>query len=222
MFFSSLTGLLAGTLHVISGPDHLAAITPFAIENHKKSWYTGLLWGVGHTSGVWIVGALAFLFREFIPIDLISSVSERLVGLMLIGVGIWGIRKALVNKVHFHDHKHEEGIHAHFHVHTGEESHQHPVNHQHTHAPLGIGILHGLAGSSHLVGVLPALLLPDKASAVAYLLSYGIGSIVSMIGFSYLIGAFSRKLVSSARAYSRMLMSFAIAAIAVGVVWLVI
>ena len=99
MLISSFTGFLAGIIHVISGPDHIAAIAPFAIDKNKKSWLTGLFWGIGHTSGVWLIGIFAFLLREVLPIDLISSLSERMVGLVLIGIGIWGIRKALITKV---------------------------------------------------------------------------------------------------------------------------
>lgn len=46
-----LAGLVAGILHVLTGPDHLATVGTLAIEERWRSWVTGLVWGVGHTSG---------------------------------------------------------------------------------------------------------------------------------------------------------------------------
>ena len=40
--FPLFAGIIAAVLHVISGPDHLAAVTPFAIESKKKAWKVGL------------------------------------------------------------------------------------------------------------------------------------------------------------------------------------
>ena len=40
--FPLFAGIIAAMLHVISGPDHLAAVTPFAIESKRKAWKIGL------------------------------------------------------------------------------------------------------------------------------------------------------------------------------------
>ena len=72
----ALTGLAAGFIHVITGPDHLAAIAPLSVNNKRSTWLIGFRWGLGHTSGVFIIGMLAMIFREIIPVDLISSYSE--------------------------------------------------------------------------------------------------------------------------------------------------
>ena len=55
-----------------------------------------------------------------------------------------------------------------------------------SHALTGLGLLHGLAGGSHFLAVLPALALP-LPNALAYLISYLSGSLVSMILFTCLI-----------------------------------
>jgi len=220
MIIPSFTGFLAGILHVVSGPDHLAAVAPFAVENRGKSWFTGMLWGIGHTGGVWLIGMLAFLFREILPIDLISTYSERMVGLVLIFIGIWGMRKALKTRVHYHEHQHAGIEHAHFHVHEKIENHEHLQIHRHSHAPLTIGILHGLAGSSHFLGVLPALMLPTTASAVAYVVSYGVGSIASMILFTHVIGLFAKKYAKTTFSYTTILIGLSIMAMVVGIYWL--
>lgn len=223
MLISSFTGCIAGILHVISGPDHVAAIAPFAAQKKEKTWQIGFFWGIGHTAGVWLVGILALLLREVLPLELISSWSERLVGVVLIAIGLWGVRRALKTKIHYHEHQHgESGKHGHFHFHQVGEEHPHSGSHQHTHAPLGIGVLYGLTGSSHFLGVLPALMLPTGIDALAYILFFGLGSILAMSLFSYVVGLLTRKMATTLPAYKGMLLTFAFLAIGIGVVWLII
>lgn len=220
MIFSSLTGFLAGILHVVSGPDHLAAVAPFAAEKPQHSWQTGLLWGIGHTGGVWVIGILFFLMRELIPVELLSSWSERLVGIVLIAVGLWGLRQAFRHKIHAHAHAHDGDTHVHFHTHeNAKRDHSHAAHH-HAHAPLGIGVLHGLAGSSHLIGVLPALMLPSRFASIGYVVAYGLGSIVAMSFFSYLIGFLTQRFAVTTQVYNRVLGGFAVLAIGVGLFWI--
>src|SRR2546429_1136483 len=166
-----LTGLLAGIVHVWSGPDHLAAIAPLAVRRPKQTWIPGSKWGLGHSAGVAIVGVLSLLLRDLIPMDLISNWGERLVGVMLLAIGAWALRKAF--KVHAHEHEHDGDRHIHMHSHSHKVAHQDPeAHHGHTHAAFGIGLLHGLAGSSHFLGVLPILLMPTRVDAITYLLTF--------------------------------------------------
>src|SRR5438445_12754759 len=151
-----LSGLIAGVGHVWSGPDHLAAIAPLAVREPRRSWLPGLRWGLGHSAGVAVIVVLSLMLRELLPIDLLSSWGERFVGVMLIGIGLWGVRKALQNTVHTHEHEHGGERHVHVHAHS-QKTHHAESAHRHTHAAFGIGILHGLAGSSHLLGILPLL-----------------------------------------------------------------
>ena len=43
--FPLTAGILASVLHVITGPDHLAAVTPFAIEIKEKSMESWFILG---------------------------------------------------------------------------------------------------------------------------------------------------------------------------------
>lgn len=221
MIIAPLTGFLAGIVHVLSGPDHIAAVAPFTLERQTKSWLTGFYWGIGHSTGVWVIGILVFLLREVIPVDLISTWSERFVGVMLIGIGLWGMRKALRHKLHYHEHTHNGEKHAHFHAHQARERHHRQGDHKHSHLPMGIGLIHGLAGSSHLLGILPALMLPTREASIAYILGFGIGSIFAMSGFSWLLGKMMRRLgEKSVPVYNWMAMGFAMMAIGVGIAWI--
>jgi high-affinity nickel permease len=67
MILPSLSGLVAGTVHVVSGPDHLAAIAPLSAEGKTGSWRIGFRWGLGHSSGVLLVGLISLLLREVLP-----------------------------------------------------------------------------------------------------------------------------------------------------------
>lgn len=219
------TGLVAGALHVLSGPDHLAAIAPLAVDSRRSVWRAGFLWGVGHTSGVLLVGALTLLLRELLPIERFSSFSERAVGAALIVVGIWGFRRALRMRVHLHAHQHDGTRHAHVHVHDARHEHAPAVDaqpaHDHMHASFSFGILHGFAGSSHVFGILPALAFATRSQATAYLASYGIGTVAAMTGFSALVGVMATRARFRGTAFYRnLLYGCSTAAVIVGGFWL--
>ena len=38
------------------------------IESKKKAWKVGLLWGIGHLTGMLAIGVLFLLFKDLIPI----------------------------------------------------------------------------------------------------------------------------------------------------------
>ena len=89
------------------------------------------------------------------------------------------IRTAFGLNIHTHHHNHENGKkHQHLHLHLrGRKKHS-----RHSHASTSLGILHGLAGASHLLAVIPALALPPLG-AFLYLTFYLLGSVVAMVVF---------------------------------------
>ena len=99
MFAALLAGLTAGLIHVLSGPDHLAAVAPLA-GGRGRAWRAGFLWGLGHSGGVLAVGLLALALRGALPIDALSSWSERIVGVTLVGIGLWGFTRVLRGPIH--------------------------------------------------------------------------------------------------------------------------
>jgi ABC-type nickel/cobalt efflux system permease component RcnA len=215
-----LTGLIAGVIHVWSGPDHLAAIAPLAVRTQKRAWSPGLRWGIGHSAGVAAVGLLSLWLRDLLPVKLLSSWGERIVGVMLCGIGLWALRKAL--KVHAHEHQHDGTVHVHMHAHAQPVKHEKVEAHRnHTHAAFGIGVFHGLAGSSHFVGVLVALAFPTLAQAIGYLVAFGVGTVLSMASFSSIIGLLgSRCAIGSTRVYRGLMGFCAVTALVVGGFWL--
>jgi len=216
---SALTGLLLGAWHVVSGPDHLAAVTPLVLgpdhghdpraplSNDRGHARIGLAWGLGHASGVWLVGLVLLAFGSLIPLELVGVWSERIVGVAIVAVGIWGLWRVRHNwgTDESHDHDHDHG-HQH-HAGAGSRS------------ALGIGLLHGVAGSSHLYGLLPALALA-ASERVSYLIGFGIGSIVAMGLFAGLLGLVVGRLPGSKATVRRWtLLVASIAAVIIGTAW---
>ena len=176
------TGVLAGFVHVISGADHLIAMAPSAINSPKKALKNSFSWGLGHSSGVLLLAFLAIFIKDITPLNKFSNIAEFLVGISLLIVGVIAIKNSFQLSMHSHSHKHKNGsAHRHYHFHTREQK-----NNKHSHALTGLGLLHGIAGGSHFLAVLPALALP-LISACFYLISYLIGSLISMNLFTCLI-----------------------------------
>lgn len=192
--FPLFAGILAAALHVISGPDHLAAVTPFAIESKKKAWKVGLFWGVGHILGMLLIGVLFLFFKELIPVETISTNSEKIVGIILIALGVWIFYKIFKKeKIHEHIHVHSENnpiIHKHQHLHTSKNTH----NHKHSNlkqgifASLSVGFIHGLAGIAHFLLFLPVIGFGTVIDSVKYILGFAIGTLFAMISFAFVIG----------------------------------
>ena len=193
--FAAIAGFSAGLIHVLSGPDHLAAVAPFAAEKDRGQWRAGFRWGLGHTLGVLLIGLLLVTIGGVLPIQAISAYSERVVGLMLIAVAIWAFIRARSPRPH---------------------------EHAAAGASFGVGLLHGVAGSSHLFGVLPALALPTWREQILYLSGFGVAAIVGMTAFASLVGmlamnATGRRVIE----YRGFLYACSLSALVVGGFWLV-
>jgi hypothetical protein len=211
-----VTGALAGLFHVLSGPDHLAAIAPLAVDGRRRGWIAGWTWGVGHASGVVVVALLGVLLRESLPpLELLSAWSERVVGAALVGIGLWALSRCL--RVGRAWHQHGQTLHDHVHVQAG------PVwirRLGHAHASFLMGVLHGVAGSSHFFGVLPALALPTTGAAVLYISAFGVGTVAAMTLFAAAVGSTVVRGLHGPRAHRTMMTAAALLAMVVGGVWL--
>jgi len=213
-----VTGALAGLFHVLTGPDHLAAVAPLAAEDRERGWIAGWTWGVGHASGVVVVAAVAVLLRGILPpLDVISAWSERVVGGALVAIGLW----ALLRSLRIGPSRHVHGAVAHDHVHV-QAGPRWVRRLGHAHASFYMGILHGVAGSSHFFGVLPALALPTRGAALLYICAFGVGTVAAMTAFAAAIGAVGFRTRNLAWAHRGMLLAASVVALSVGAWWLVV
>lgn len=213
-------GFTAGLLHVVAGPDHIAALAPLAVRNRAQSVRTGAIWGSGHGTGVVILGSTGIGAKQFVDIHWISDRSEIIVGFMLLGIGFWALRQTLrlhslgfgSRRVHSHDDEenapdpNEKNIRI-----------QEDVKLQHS-AAFGVGVLHGAAGTGHLFGVLPSLALPPL-QAIVYLVSYLIAAVMAMAGVGFILGSVGE--YGGPRAILYMMGVSSLGAILVGLVWII-
>ncbi len=227
--FPLTAGLIASILHVIAGPDHLAAVAPFAIESKRKAWKIGLFWGIGHLAGMIAIGLLFAIFKEIIPVEEISMYSEQLVGVVLVGIGCWALYR-IFKKRKRHKHLH---VHAEYEpvIHSHEHHHDHNSSHHHVHseklkqnnlASFSVGILHGLAGISHFLLFLPVLGFETQSDSIAYVIGFGAGILVAMITFAFVIGKVSSiaKNGHSDMFFNGIRMAGGLFAIVIGIYWI--
>ena len=212
-----LSAALAGVVHVLAGPDHMAAVAPLAIAGRRRGWIAGWTWGAGHASGVVLVAVLAVLLRDVMPpINLISSWGEMLVGGALIAVGLWALRSGL--GIADTPHAHNGVPHVHVLVNRGPALARRLG---HAHAAFFMGILHGVAGTSHFLGVLPALALPTRAASLTYVLVFGLATVGAMTLFAAAVGlAAGRSTIRGTAAHRALVFTGAAVAIFVGSYWM--
>ncbi|MEM1417659.1 MAG: hypothetical protein AAGH15_22365, partial [Myxococcota bacterium] len=74
ILLAAFGGLAAGAVHVLTGPDHLAAVVPLAAQarqrGERRGFAVGVLWGLGHGLGVVLLGGLGALLRSAIDVDI--------------------------------------------------------------------------------------------------------------------------------------------------------
>ena len=220
-----LAGLAAGLIHVWSGMDHLAALTPLSFGKGHRAAITGASWGLGHSTGVVAVALAGVALKSVMDIHDLSSVAERLVGLVLIALGAWGIRRALRMHLHVHIHTHDGEAHTHLHTHAdGHAIAAAPVSHQHTHAAVAVGTLHGFAGAGHFLAVLPAIGLRTWTESLSYLGTFALGTVIGMAGFAALIGWSSLRAQhhGGERLAQKLMFGAGSLSISVGMAWIIL
>ena len=192
------TGFMQGFAHVISGPDHMVALTPIAVKNAPSARYLGFMWGLGHGFGSILIGGIfvAFGLNEQ---SSFFSWSEVVVGLTLMCLGIWGIKNA-----------------SNFSTSTASALSLKPNISMVT--AFGVGALHGLAGVSHLLLAVPALAL-TRMEAASYLVAYFLAAILAM----FLFGIFLEKisLRSNYRLMRNLMLFVSLLTFVVGLIWVI-
>lgn len=221
------TAFVLGFLHALE-VDHMIAVTAFVATRPAMAVAArfGLRWGLGHSAAVFLAGA-ALLATGVRWSERYDAWGEALVGVMLIGVGIWAIRTT--RRLHFHGPA-EHGDHAHLHAHAPDSSghrhdHPHPGGshaHDHRRGITMVGLVHGLAGTSAVVALVPVTLVNRTLVGVGYLLAFGLGTILAMTIFAVAAATAMRTAAARSLALGRNLSSaVGGAGVLVGVWWIV-
>ena len=147
-------GLLLGMQHATEA-DHLAAVASLAgrARSLKAGLCHGIAWGMGHALMLLLVaGVLASLGWAFSP--LIAGNLERVVGAMLIVLGVGALRRLRHERIP-------------------------PSSHHLPWRSVAVGMVHGLAGSAALA-LLAGQSMLSPAGMLVYVAIFGLGSILGM------------------------------------------
>lgn len=213
LFLTYATALLLGTLHAIEA-DHMAAVTAFAVRRPgaASALRFGVRWALGHGGAIVLTGTALILLGVHLPAGT-SHWLERLVGIVMVGLGAWTIRGA--RALHAHTHSHDGIAHAHVHSHAIAE------DHDHGHAVTAVGLLHGLAGSGSAVALIPLVGFESPASGILYLVLFAIGTVGGMALYGLVAGIVVGRTAASSVRLARLLAHVTGAfTIAIGLVWL--
>jgi high-affinity nickel-transport protein len=187
-----LLGLFLGMRHS-TDPDHVVAVSTIASRERSvgQGALIGILWGVGHTLTIFLVGSGIILFGLVIP-PRVGLSMEFSVALMLIFLGVLNLTGALrwLTKrfTPLEGRKTFETANFAPPVNTSEgrrldgplERLMARYGAYQVFRPLFIGLVHGLAGSA-AVALLVLSTIRTPLWAIAYLLVFGIGTILGMM-----------------------------------------
>lgn len=208
------TALLLGSLHALEA-DHMAAVTSFAVRRPgiRESVRFGVRWSIGHGGAIVLIGAGILLLGLQLP-DAAGHWLERLVGLVMIGLGAWTFRGA--GALHAHAHSHAGGdTHAHLHSHAIHD------DHDHGHAVTAVGLLHGLAGSGGAIALIPLVGFESPGAGIIYLVLFALGTIGGMALYGLLAGlVLGRAADGSVRIARFVARATGIFTMVIGFVWL--
>jgi len=139
-----VVGFFLGMRHA-TDPDHVVAVSTFVSREKSiaRAGWIGVLWGIGHTITILIVGAAIILFGFVIPPRL-GLALEFSVALMLILLGVLNLTGAMrwisqkLSPTHpappagsfsEHSHVHLHGAHLHVHSHSHADDAEHHAPH---------------------------------------------------------------------------------------------
>lgn len=224
---SAWAGLAAGCLHTLAGADHLAALTPLTIgRSHLQASLLGALWGFGHSTGQLILGLLMVVLKDRFTalVPALSKWGGTTVGLTLLAIGAMGIYESF-----FEEHEAHEEEAATVGVSSAADAFTSGVEVQAGGvlaakqdrrgfglATFATGIVYGLQPDALFV-IVPALALPTKLAATAYILMFVVGTVTAMGAYTGIIGATSAAIKKSNSGLTKKLSGIAaFAAIAIG------
>lgn len=195
-------GFFLGMRHA-TDPDHVIAVTTIVSRERRvgRAAGIGILWGLGHTVTIVVVGGAIVLFDVVIPAR-IGLTMEFFVAAMLMLLGVLSIsaivrsfrRAPYQDAPEVHLHTRVEYVHGQPHG-QGADGYEHAENAtkaarldsrfgglalSEALRPLAVGVVHGLAGSA-AVALLVLTTIRDGTWGIVYLVIFGTGTIAGMM-----------------------------------------
>ncbi len=177
-------GFLLGVRHATDS-DHVVAVTTILSREPtlRRAMQVGALWGLGHGVTVFLVGSAIVLGGLVVPPRLALGL-ELAVGAMLVllgGLNLVAVWPGLAPEL------------------AARAPHPHQASEPRLLLrPLGVGLVHGLAGSS-AVALLVLTTIREPFWAAAYLVVFGIGTLLGMVAISLGIALPFRSRIASPR-----------------------
>jgi cytochrome c biogenesis protein CcdA len=166
-----MIGFLLGLRHATDA-DHVVAVAALATQERSLSRVVrqGLVWGLGHASVLFGLGAVALLTGKAIAHDLAQAL-EVCVGVMLVGLGLDLWRRIAKESARSRDPRSNHRI----------RSHTLPGR------AFWVGVMHGLAGTASIV-LLSVASMSSVVGGLVYIAVFGAGSVLGMAILSLVIG----------------------------------
>ena len=165
-------GLLLGCLHALEA-DHIITVTNLVLnkDSLKKSLRLALQWGLGHSLTLTILAILVFsLDTAFMA--LMSTSAEQMVGATMIFLGVIVFFQELKQNSKFK-------VFAHKDVETSGSQ------------LFGVGVLHGVAGSTSIFLLIPVALTKSIWGVFSYVGLFCLGMILTMGFYGLFLQKFS-------------------------------
>ncbi len=202
-------GFGLGLLHALDA-DHIMAVSTLASsqssENtnqrrYSKTLFFCLQWAIGHGGILLLLGSLVIFAGVHIP-DYVSLYAEKMVGVILVALGLWIFWQFYQKKIQLQVHSHN-GI---THVHLADSSNT--SKSRHDHRPVLVGITHGLAGSAPVLAIVPIAQSGQGWFGLTYVAMFSAGVVLTMIIFGlvfsrlqYTLENYSRRVFDYSRLF---------------------
>lgn len=193
------TAAMLGFMHALE-VDHMLAVTAFVSRQPAAGAAArfGARWGIGHSLAVLAAGGLLLLLGVRWPARW-DAAGEAAVGAMLAALGIWAVLSA--RKLHLRTAAED-----------GDRASRGGIT--------LVGFLHGLAGTSAVVALVPVTMMDRVGVGLGYLAAFGIGVTLAMTLFAVAAAAAMRRAAERSIIWGRRVaMGVGVAGIVTGVVW---
>jgi len=241
-------GVAMGTLHVVTGADHISAVASLAVGNSpSRAFALGARWGAGHSVGLLCV----FLFLLALRVETDEAfmrVASRWMGLgvgaFMVALGVYGVREVdqRLRDAELADGGGEDGrdeerarlFAARKDDDRALDDDEKRLNEKNENDKTGggssfltgwlavlAGVVHGAAGPGAILGVLPAMALRDEPLVLGYFCGFVGATVVAMGAFAAGWGAGTRALGrrGGARVARGLAMCSSVLCVVVGVAW---
>lgn len=194
------TAAMLGFMHALE-VDHMLAVTAFVSRRPAVGVAArfGARWGIGHSLAVLTAGGLLLLLGVRWPARW-DAAGEAAVGVMLVALGVWAVLSA--RKLHLRTAAED-----------GDGASRGGIT--------LVGFLHGLAGTSAVVALVPVTMMDRVGVGLGYLTAFGIGVTLAMTLFAVAAAAAMRRTAERSIVWGRRLaIGVGVAGVVTGVIWI--